>query len=240
MLKGEKVILREKQIGDAAADYAWKRDAEIAHLDATVPIEISFSRYLLEYREELRYYDSRRRRFAIETLDGKHVGNCSYYDIDEYTKGAELGIIIGDKNYWGKGYGSDAVAVLLNHIFTETKLEMVYLHTLVENIQAQKCFQKCGFVSRDKVIRGWHNFIMMDIGKKDWEQRQQRIMIQKRDLHPVQPPLSFSRQGGRGGGEGLLNNLYLAGSGGAGLTSPAARVAGTVAESSSTVHLPCL
>jgi RimJ/RimL family protein N-acetyltransferase len=166
ILRGKKVILRKKRLEDAAADYAWKRDAELAHLDATVPLQIPFSQYLLDYAEELRFPDSRRRRFAIETLDGKHIGNCSYYDINEYKKEAELGIIIGDRDYWDKGYGADAVSTLVNHIFQETRLERIYLHTLEENIRAQKCFQKCGFVSCGRVIRGWHTFVRMEIRRE--------------------------------------------------------------------------
>lgn len=190
MLKGEKVVLREKRLEDAAADYAWKKDAEIAYLDATFPTEVPFSRYLIEYREELSHLDSQRRRFAIETLDGKHVGNCSFYDINEYSKEAELGIIIGDKDYWGKGYGSDAIAVLLNYIFTELKLERVYLHTLENNAPAQRCFQKCGFITCGAVRRGWHTFLMMEIGRDDWQERSGKKPVAQEHKLPRRESLS--------------------------------------------------
>ena len=123
----------------------------------------------MDYAEELRYPDTIRRRFAIDTLDGIHIGNCSYYDINDYRGEAELGIMVGDRDYWNKGYGSDAVATLLNHIFQDTKLNRVYLHTLEWNIRAQKCFEKCGFVPRGQSTRGWHNFIVMEIRRSQWE-----------------------------------------------------------------------
>lgn len=171
MLKGNKVVLREKRLEDAPEDYAWKTDDELCRLDAAFPLQIPYARYLMDYAEELRYPDSIRRRFAIETLDGKHVGNCSYYDINEYRGEAELGIMVGDREYWDKGYGSDAVATLLNHIFRETKLNRIYLHTLEWNIRAQKCFEKCGFVPHGHSTRGWHNFIVMEIQRSQWQKR---------------------------------------------------------------------
>ena len=83
MLQGQKVLLRGKRISDAVNDYAWRCDAELARLDATTPLEASFSEFLASYQGELRYSNPHRQRFAIETLDGKYIGNCTYYDLNE-------------------------------------------------------------------------------------------------------------------------------------------------------------
>lgn len=163
MLKGTKVILREKRLEDAANDYAWRCDEELARLDAAWPMTIPFTDYLASYKEELRYQDSYQRRFAIESLDGKHIGNCMYYDIDERRKQAELGILIGDRDYWNQGYGADVVTTLVNHIFEATGFERVYLSTLDWNIRAQKCFQKCGFVHCGSITRGQNHLIIMEV-----------------------------------------------------------------------------
>jgi RimJ/RimL family protein N-acetyltransferase len=106
------------------------------------------------------------RRFAIETEKGKHIGNCMYYNVDEEKKEAELGIIIGDRHYWDKGYGADAVATLVKRIFAETNLEKVYLHTLESNTRAQRCFQTCGFTVSGSTVRDGHHFITMELHKK--------------------------------------------------------------------------
>jgi RimJ/RimL family protein N-acetyltransferase len=163
MIKGKTVVLREKRLEDATQDYAWRNDAELAYLDATLPINISFSEYLALYREELHYANTRGRRFAIETLDGKHIGNCNYYNLDEYKGEAELGILIGDRDYWGKGYGADAVITMVNQLFSEANLKRMYLHTLEWNDRAKKCFEKCGFIPLKRVNRGGQKFIMMEI-----------------------------------------------------------------------------
>jgi RimJ/RimL family protein N-acetyltransferase len=165
MIKGSKIVLRGKRLEDARKDYAWKTDAELARLDATIPLDMPFSHYLVSYAEELRYGNMGGRRYAIETLEGKHIGNCSYYNLDQDEKETELGILIGDRAYWNKGYGTDAVTTLVTQVFKETNIERIYLHTLEGNIRAQRCFQKCGFAPSGRVTRGGHNFILMELRK---------------------------------------------------------------------------
>jgi len=172
MLKGRKVILREKRTEDAHNDYTWRCDPELARLDAAPPLAAPFSWFMASYSEELRYLSSGQRRLAVETLDGKHIGNCMYYDVDEEKKQAELGILIGERDYWDKGCGTDAVTTLVNHIFETTDLERIYLSTLDWNVRAQKCFKKCGFMPCGQLIRGGDNFIVMEI-RRSWLEKAQ-------------------------------------------------------------------
>ena len=165
-LTGQKTRLRAKTAADAERDYQWQTDAEIMHLDATMPLEITFTRYLIEYRQSLREHSPTRRLFAIETMGGEHIGNLSYYGINEDEGRAELGIMIGQRDYRDKGYGTDAVNTLLRHIFNHTSLRRITLKTLPENIRAQKCFLKCGFTpSGEKTIDG-HHFLLMEITRQ--------------------------------------------------------------------------
>jgi len=164
-IKGKRVVLREKRLEDAWNDYSWKKDAELARLDASIPLEIPFPIYLLGYAEELNCADEGGRTLAIETTDGRHIGNCSYYHIDRAKRETEIGIIIGDQSCWDEGYGTDAVAALVDHLFEAERFDRVYLHTLVGNSRAQKCFRKCGFEPVKRVFRGGYDFIMMHIAK---------------------------------------------------------------------------
>jgi RimJ/RimL family protein N-acetyltransferase len=168
MIAGSKVRLREKRLADAPDDYAWQTDPELAELDAAPLLTISFQQYLSEYARELRYPSLTRQRFAVETHDGKHIGNCSYYDINETKGEAELGIMIGDRNYWDNGYGTSTVTTLVNYIFRNTKLNRIYLKTLVSNIRAQKCFAKCGFTPYGHLKRDGYNFVLMELHRKQW------------------------------------------------------------------------
>lgn len=160
---GEKVRLRPKTLKDASNDYLWRKDEELSRLDAAVPISISYGEYLLYYGEELYGSGDDPYRFGIETLGGHHIGNCAIYNIDRLRKEAELGIMIGDRAYWGQGYGTDAVKTLVRHVFTTTDFKRLHLKTLEWNLRARKCFQKCGFVPFGKRLNGSHEFILMEI-----------------------------------------------------------------------------
>ena len=89
--------------------------------------------------------------------------------LDPEREQAEMGIMIGDKQYWGSGYGSDAVRVLLRYLFNVEGLRRVYLHTLEWNIRAQRSFENCGFVARDRIRRDGQTFVHMDISRYRWE-----------------------------------------------------------------------
>ena len=172
MIISKKVKLREKRLADVPLDYSWQIDPELVQLDAAPLLTISFQQYLSEYTRELRYPSLTRQRFAIETLDGKHIGNCIYYGIDEAKGEAELGIMIGDRDYWDKGYGASAVTTIVNHIFQQTKLKRIYLKTLESNTRAQKCFTKCSFTPCGHLNRDGYNFLLMELNRKHWLKQQ--------------------------------------------------------------------
>lgn len=171
-ITGMKFRLRSKHLSDAKNDYAWQTTAELAQLDAAPLLTTSYEQYVVDYTTELRWPTSSRRIFGIETLDGKHIGNCVYYNIDERKGDAELGVMIGDRDYWDKGYGTDAVNTLVDHVFSETKIRRLYLKTLEWNHRARRCFEKCGFTSFGRMTRAGYDFLQMELHRKDWEARQ--------------------------------------------------------------------
>jgi len=154
--------LRPKRLQDATNDYRWRQDIELCHLDAAPPIQCSFKEFLENYLEDLHRLNQSY-RFAIETLDGRHIGNCSYFNLDDAKKEAEMGIMIGDRAYWNRGYGTDTIITSLNHFFSRTDIKRIHLKTLKWNIRAQKCFQKCGFIPCGQMIHGDYNFMLMEV-----------------------------------------------------------------------------
>ncbi len=174
MITGSKIKLREKKLSDARNDYRWQTDPELVQLDATPLLTASYSQYLLDYIDALRYHTPTRFTFAIDTLDGKHIGNGVYYHIDEIKREAELGIMIGNRDYWDRGCGTDAVTALVNHIFLQTKLERIYLKTLDWNQRAQKCFQKCSFTPCGHLVKDGYSFVLMELHRKQWQERRSK------------------------------------------------------------------
>jgi RimJ/RimL family protein N-acetyltransferase len=167
-LYGGRIILRDKRSDDAENDYRWRSDPELARLDAAIPLTMSFERYLKLFEDQMKYPTPGSHHYSIDTLDGRFIGNCMYYDMDTVNLEAELGIVIGDRDYWSDGYGYDAVTTLLDHMFNARNLKRVYLHTLEWNGRAQKSFSKCGFNAVRPVRRMAHDFILMDVLRGDW------------------------------------------------------------------------
>jgi len=172
MIINSKVKLRDKRLSDTGDDYTWSKDSELARLDAALPLSINFPQYLSDYASELCYPSSSRYRFAIETLDCKHIGNCSCNSISLWKGEAELGIMIGNRDYWDKGYGADAVTTLVSYIFHQTNLKRIYLKTLNWNTRAQRCFKKCGFTPCGHLRKDGFNFVLMEIHRSQWEKQQ--------------------------------------------------------------------
>ncbi len=167
-LRGARIILRDKRIEDAEQDYIWRSDTELAKLDAAYPLTMTYDRFLKIYSDQLKYPTPGSHHFAACTYEGKFIGNCMYYDFDSVNMEAELGIVIGDRDYWGNAFGYDAVTTLLEHLFVEKNLKRVYLHTLEWNERAQRCFSKCGFQEVRRVRRMAYDFILMEVKRQDW------------------------------------------------------------------------
>ena len=165
--RGRRTIIRRKRMADAADDYGWRSDEDLARYDATMPVRVSFSDYQRSWSFDLRFTDLAIRSYAIEDENGRHIGNVMYYNLNRALGEAEVGISIGDRGCWGRGYGSDALEAVLSFLFQETGLRRLYLHTLVWNQRAQRCFEKAGFQACGSSWRNGHTFLMMEV-RREW------------------------------------------------------------------------
>ena len=188
-LQGARVLLRDKRVSDAEQDYIWRSDHELARLDAAYPLTMNYDRYVKIFQDQLRYPTPGSHHFGIDVSDGnsdgefvgKFIGNCMYYDLDSINREAELGIVIGDRDYWSGAYGYDAVVTLLDYMFTERNLKRVYLHTLQWNDRAQKCFSRCGFNLVREVRRMGQDFLLMEVLRDDWFQNSEQRLATRWD-----------------------------------------------------------
>ena len=150
LIYGERVALRrfEERMSDAevARLYRWGQDEQVLELSGGSPIELSEYEFGEHVRAERLYGPSNRRSyliFAREPFD--LIGRLAISAIDWDKRQGELGIVIGEKRYWGKGYGRDAVRTIIHHIFTTTSLDRIYLYTFSNNYRAQRAFKAAGF-----------------------------------------------------------------------------------------------
>jgi RimJ/RimL family protein N-acetyltransferase len=116
-------------------------------------------------------------RFAIEA-DGQFIGQCALFNQDATAQTAELGIAIGDKAYWGRGYGRECIELLLRHAFQHHHYHKVWLRVNASNARAIKAYQACGFVEEGRQkAHVWNNgryddLVLMGQLADDWRQRQ--------------------------------------------------------------------
>jgi RimJ/RimL family protein N-acetyltransferase len=119
--------------------------------------------------------DQDSRHFSILTLaQGQLVGNCGLHQIDWSNRHAIFGIFIGDKNYWGKGLGTDATRTLLRYGFEEAGLQRIELEVFSFNPRGIRVYEKCGFklegIRRQALFRegAWHDEHIMAILRDEW------------------------------------------------------------------------
>ena len=103
------------------------------------------------------------------SLDQHLIGNCSLFDIDQREGTAEVGILIGEKEYLGKGYGSEALYLLCRYGFDKLNLHSILLRHLSINARGDKAYRKVGFRElgcfRESVVRDHvrYDMVYMDL-----------------------------------------------------------------------------
>jgi RimJ/RimL family protein N-acetyltransferase len=108
------------------------------------------------------------RCFAIEA-DDRPIGMIAYNAINERDRSVEIDIVIGETEYWDRGYGTDAIRAFLGCLFGEMGLHRVWILPSVSNPRAVRCYEKAGFV-REGVLRDhswfeghWQDCVMMSV-----------------------------------------------------------------------------
>lgn len=139
---GQKLYLRNLTTEDAEGIYPyWFNDPEVCKYN---------SHYKFPYTKEkaldyIQYANSAQNALILGVVDktnDRHIGNVSLQGIDFINRNAEFAIIIGDKDYWGKGFATEAATLLIAHGFRELNLHRIYCGTSVKNIGMQKLAEK--------------------------------------------------------------------------------------------------
>jgi len=103
------------------------------------------------------------------------IGNVGLHNIDHIHAKAELGIFIGNKNYWNRGFGTEAVKLMLDYGFNVLNLENIHLRVMSYNFRALKSYQKIGFIESGKLRSAYklagkrYDIIFMDILAEEYQ-----------------------------------------------------------------------
>jgi RimJ/RimL family protein N-acetyltransferase len=83
--------------------------------------------------------------WQIDTHGGTHIGWASCYRLDEQAKQTYVGVCLPEERLWGSGYGTEPVALLIDHLFAGMELKEIRAAKWTGNNRMVHCAEKCGF-----------------------------------------------------------------------------------------------
>ena len=162
---GKKCYLSPINVNDVEKFTEWLNDLELTvnFTSFDKMINVANEKILLEKISVEHNYS------IIEKETDELLGNCGFFDIDYLNQTAETGIFIGNKSYWNKGYGTEAITLLIDYGFKALNLHNIMIRVYEFNKRAIRSYEKIGFkrfgVRREALERELkrHNIIHMDI-----------------------------------------------------------------------------
>ncbi len=143
-IQGKKIYLRNLELIDVEGNYPkWFDDAEVCKYNSHEP----FTKSKQDFIDYVNKVNNSKNEYVFAICDknnNKHIGNISIQKIDFKNKNAEIAIILGEKDYWGKGIGKEAWKLAIDFGFNALKLHRIYCGTHADNIGMQKIALYCG------------------------------------------------------------------------------------------------
>jgi [ribosomal protein S5]-alanine N-acetyltransferase len=177
-ITGERLYLRQLLLSDAKGPYRfWFNEQEtcMGNAHGVFPMsDSSIESYINSLSE-----NKNSLVLAIMLPESNiHIGNISLQSIDYKNRRAEMAIMLGDKNHWGKGYGLEACKMIIKHGFNNLNLHTVYCGTFSNNIGMQKIAKKLGMrqegTRKDAFFKEGVYLDVVEYGilKKEWKVNQ--------------------------------------------------------------------
>jgi ribosomal-protein-alanine N-acetyltransferase len=107
--------------------------------------------------------------------EGRHVGGTGLHEIHWQSRHAQSGILIGEKDCWGKGYATEAMMLRTSYAFEQLGLEKLVTHVFMENVASRRALERVGYrevgVHRRHFYRHghWHDLWVAELLREDWE-----------------------------------------------------------------------
>jgi RimJ/RimL family protein N-acetyltransferase len=178
-LEGSLVVLRRHVPENVAAFQRWYADPEVARLaryqDAPMRSD-EIDRFF-----QLRALGHESLTMAIHERDGDRlIGSCAFSQVDGENGSAMFHITIGEKDAWGRGYGTEATQLMLDHAFGTLGLHRIALTVFEFNERAIRAYRRCGFLvegrARESIWRDgrWWDEVAMSVLASEWRERRER------------------------------------------------------------------
>ena len=175
MITGERVRLRAISRKDLPDFVTWLNDPQVG--------ENLVIYYPLSYEQEEKWFAEIQTHhvdeqpLAIEIKlqnDWKLIGDIGFAVVDQHERSAELGIFIGEKQYWNKGYGTQAMSLMVAYGFQTLNLNRIFLRVFETNLRAIRCYEKAGFKQEGRLRQAhfsngtYIDVLVMSILKEEW------------------------------------------------------------------------
>jgi RimJ/RimL family protein N-acetyltransferase len=175
MIYGERVRLRAAEREDVKKFCVWVNDPDVTrYLSLYLPMSAVDEE---NWFERMTKRDQNEKTLVIEVRDGddwKMIGNCGVFGIDPVSRLGELGIMLGEKDEWNKGYGTETMSLLVRHCFDTLNFNRAYLQVYAGNLRAKRSYEKAGFVEegilREAVYKNgsYDDVIIMSVLRSEW------------------------------------------------------------------------
>lgn len=175
MIIGQGIRLRAIEREDLPRFVTWMNDPEVRQgLNLIYPLSMA---------QEERWFEQMLQRHPAEQVLGIEVeiggvwtliGTCGLHNVDWVNRQAELGISIGDKAFWNRGYGRRAVRLLLRHAFNTLNLNRIYLRVYETNPRAIRAYEHAGFTLEGRLRQArfqnghYVDELIMSILRSEW------------------------------------------------------------------------
>ena len=141
-LVGERIYLSPMNLQDAETYTRWLNDAAVSGYLGNFDRVIS----LASEQKALEKMTSEGQNYAIVKMENDSlIGNISLMEINALSRGATVGLFIGDAENRGKGYGTEALRLILDYGFNTLNLHNIMLLAHADNKQGLACYKKVGF-----------------------------------------------------------------------------------------------
>lgn len=177
ILKGELVRLSAVDPEELSKAFAlWRRDSEFMRLLSAGAARMDSAKASQKWIEkDVEDQHDNQHWFTIRTLaEDKLLGDIDLYIVNWTGRDAFVGLGIGEREFWGKGYGTDTMRVILRYAFTEVNLNRVTLTVFEYNPRAIRSYEKAGFRHEGR-LRGLlnregkrHDELFMGILREEW------------------------------------------------------------------------
>ncbi|MBU2892947.1 GNAT family N-acetyltransferase [Colwellia sp. D2M02] len=150
-IKTKRFTLRTLQSDDASLTYlSWLQDDESSQYIMNIKSNLTeLAGFIEQRRQDINCI------FLGIFSDEKHIGNIKYQRMADYPSVATMGILIGEKNWRGKGVAGEVITASIGYLKESFNVSEVNLGVEVNNIAAIKAYEKIGF---DRVTDGYYNF----------------------------------------------------------------------------------